>query len=179
MKKIPLFLIVLLFSIKVSAIDRVDSLLIELDKTIENANVYSQQKEEHLYKLKELLRYTDNDDQKYRICGQIFDEYRYYKSDSALIYARKKLQIAERLNNKFNLIDSRLNLASIMGVIGLYKESMDLLSNIDIRHSEDLKAYYFHIYRTVYGFMADYAVSSTEKEKYEKSWFLIIGILCL
>jgi hypothetical protein len=168
MKKIPLFLIVLLFSIKVSAIDRVDSLLIELDKTIENANVYSQQKEEHLYKLKELLRYTDNDDQKYRICGQIFDEYRYYKSDSALIYARKKLQIAERLNNKFNLIDSRLNLASIMGVIGLYKESMDLLSNIDIRHSEDLKAYYFHIYRTVYGFMADYAVSSTEKEKYEK-----------
>lgn len=85
MKKIPLFLFFLLLTIKVPANDRVDSLLIELDKTIENANLYSQQKEEHLYKLKELLKYTENDDQKYRICGQIFDEYRYYKSDSALL----------------------------------------------------------------------------------------------
>ena len=81
MKKIPLFLFFLLLTIKVPANDRVDSLLIELDKTIENANLYSQQKEEHLYKLKELLKYTDNDDQKYRICGQIFDEYRYYCQD--------------------------------------------------------------------------------------------------
>ncbi len=55
-----------------------------------------------------------------------------------------------------------------MGVIGLYKESMDLLSSIDISKCKYLKAYYFHIYRTVYGFMADYAVTSTEKEKYEK-----------
>ncbi len=35
MKKIPLFLFFLLFFIKVPANDRVDSLLIELDKTIE------------------------------------------------------------------------------------------------------------------------------------------------
>jgi len=168
MKKIILFAGILICSFRVEASDRIDSLLSVLDQTIANAQMFSQQKEGQLYKLKELLKFTDNDDQRYKICGQIYDEYRYYKSDSALIYARKKLQLAERLNNSYNLTDARLNLASIMGVIGLYKESMDLLSTINIDESKDLKAYYFHIYRTVYGFMADYAVSVNEKVKYEQ-----------
>jgi cell division protein FtsB len=48
----------------------------------------------------------------------------------------------------------------------LYKEAMDILSVINISQTPDLKAYYFHIYRTVYGYMADYTVSSQEYIRY-------------
>ncbi|MFA5971761.1 MAG: DUF6377 domain-containing protein [Lentimicrobiaceae bacterium] len=143
-----------------------DSLLKVLDKTVENHQIYSNQKEAKLNKLKDLLKYTSTDLQKFEIYGQLFDEYRSYKSDSALTYAREKLQIAEKLNDKNNLTNARLNLAAIMGINGLYKEAMDILSAINISQTPELKAYYFHIYRTVYGYMADYTVSSQEKIRY-------------
>ena len=145
-----------------------DSLLNILDKTVGNYQYFSQLKEERISKFKESLRITVSEPQKYEICSKLYDEYSSYKSDSALIYARLKLQIAEKLNDKRSLTDARLNLASIMGTAGLYKEAMDILSTISISTAPDLKAYYFHIYRTIYGYMADYTVSSQEKKKYEK-----------
>ena len=156
-----------LFPVLLFGNNDMDSLLKVLDKTVDNFQVYSNQKEEKLNQLKDLLRYTSTDLQKFAICGQLYDEYRSYKSDSALTYARKKLKIAENLNNKQNLTNARLNLAAIMGINGLYKEAMDILSLINISESPELKAYYFHIYRTVYGYMADYAVSSQEKSRYD------------
>ncbi len=143
-----------------------DSLLKVLDKTVDNYQIYSNQKEEKLNKLKDLLKITSTDLQKFEICGQLYDEYRSYKSDSALTYARERLQIAEKLNDSHNLTDARLNLAAIMGINGLYKEAMDILSVINISQTPNLKAYYFHIYRTVYGYMADYTVSSQEYIRY-------------
>lgn len=148
--------------------NNIDSLLKVLDKTVDNYQYYSNQKEEQLNKLKDLLKYTTTDNQRYQICGKLYDEYKIYKSDSALSYARKKLEIAEQMNSAQSLMDARLNLAAIMGITGMYKESMDMLSTVNVSHFPDLKAYYFHIYRTVYGFMADYAVSTQVKKQYEK-----------
>lgn len=167
MKKLLIFSVWLFTSMSIFAANDMDSLLKELDKTVENFHVYSNQKEEQLNKLKDLLKYTTVDSQRYQICGKLFDEYKTYKSDSALTYARKKMEIAERLGDKRSLMDARLNLAAMMGITGMYKESMDMLSIVNVNSFPDLKPYYFYIYRTVYGFMADYAVSTQVKKQYE------------
>ena len=167
MKKLYTFFCFILIPIILSASNKIDSLLNELDKTVDNYQFYSNQKEEQLNKLKELLNCTSAYDQRYQICGKLFDEYKVYKSDSSLTYARKKLEIAEKLNNPRDIIDSQLNLADIMGITGLYKESMDVLASISINDLHDLKPYYFYIYRTVYGFMADYTISTQAKRQYE------------
>jgi len=168
MKKNKILLFLAILPVFLYAQNDMDSLLKVLDKTVENYQHFSQIKEERMNKLKESLRITVSEPQKYEICGKLYDEYSAYKSDSALIYARRKLQIAEKLNNKRSLTDAQLNLASIMGTAGLYKEAMDILISINIAEAPDLKAYYFHIYRTIYGYMADYTVSSQEKMKYDK-----------
>ena len=168
MKKLLFIIGYFILSMPLFANNDIDSLLKVLDSSVDNYQVFSNQKEEQLNKLKDLLRYTNNDDQRYKICGQLYDDYKSYKSDSALTYAQKKLQIAEKMNNRWNLTDAKLNLASIMGTSGMYKESMDILETINIQDNPDLKAYYFHVYRTVYGFMADYTVSTREKERYNK-----------
>lgn len=167
MKNIYYIFLLFLIPSFLSANNDTNYLLKILDKTVDNYEFYSNQKEEQLNKLKDLLKYTSSDNQQYQICGKLYDEYKSYKSDSALTYARKKLLIAEKLNNNRNIIDSRLNLASIMGVTGMYKEALDILESVDIRQTPDLKAYYFHINRTLYGFMSDYAVSFQEKSKYD------------
>ncbi|MEI7504256.1 MAG: DUF6377 domain-containing protein, partial [Paludibacter sp.] len=167
MKKLFTLVFIVSFPIFIVAENGIDSLLKALDKTVDNYQIYSNQKETDMNKLKDLLKYSTSDSRKYEICGKLYDEYKSYKSDSALTYARKKLQIAEKLKDKRNIIDSRLNLAAIMGVTGMYKEALDILATVNIKESGDLKAYYFHIYRTLYGFMSDYAVSFQEKRNYE------------
>ena len=167
MKRNFIILACVFFSFPLFAKSEMDSLLRVLDKTIENYQSYANLKERKLDQMKSLLRYTSSDNQRYEICGKLYDEYNSYKSDSALIYAIKKLHIAEKLKNKRDLTDSRMNLAFIMGVTGMYNEAMDILNTINIAEAPDLKAYYFHIYRTIYGFMADYTVSSQEKKRYE------------
>ncbi len=168
MKRNLLFLFCIFFSIPLFAGSEMDSLLRVLDRTVDDFQIYSNMKEAKINKLKDLLKYTTSYSQKYEICGKLYDEYSFYKSDSALVYARKKLLIAEKLNNKRNLTDARLNLASIMGITGMYKEAMDIVNKVDVNEAPDLKAYYFHINRTIYGFMADYASSSQEKRRYDE-----------
>ena len=168
MKRNLLFFFCIFLSIPLFAGSEMDSLLRVLDRTVDDFQIYSNMKEAKINKLKDLLKYTTSYSQKYEICGKLYDEYSFYKSDSALVYARKKLLIAEKLNNKRSLTDARLNLASIMGITGMYKEAMDIVNKVDVNEAPDLKAYYFHINRTIYGFMADYASSSQEKKRYDE-----------
>jgi len=168
MKRNFLIFICIFLSIPLFAGSEMDSLLRVLDKSVDNFQIYSNMKEAKINKLKDLLKYTTSYSQKYEISGKLYDEYIFYKSDSALVYAQKKLLIAEKLNNKRSLTDARLNLASIMGIIGMYKEAMDIINKVDINEAPDLKAYFFHINRTIYGFMADYASSGQEKKRYDK-----------
>lgn len=157
---------VLLFPVLLAAQNNSDSLLNELDKTVNNYQFYSDKKENEINKLKGLLKYTSTDLQKYEIYGKLYSEYKSYQSDSALVYARSGFQIAKKLNDDRKLNDARLNLASIMGTLGMYKEATDILNRITINTSPDLKGYYFTVNSAVYGYMSDYAASLQEKEKY-------------
>jgi len=167
MKRLLTIFSLLIFSVLLFAQNDFDSLLKVLDKTVDNYQIYSNQKEMKMNKLKYLLNRTSSDSKKYEICGKLYDEYKPYKSDSALVYTRKKLLIAEKLNDIQKISESRLNLASIMGVTGMYKEGMDILDHVDINKSKDLKTNYFDNYLTIYGYMADYAVSSQEQKHYK------------
>jgi cell division protein FtsB len=137
-----------------------------LDKTVSDYQLYSNKKEIEINKLKGLLKYTSTDLQKYVIYGKLYSEYKSYQSDSALIYARKSLQIAEKLNDIQKINNARLNLASIMGTLGMYKEATDIFTTININTTPDLKGYFFTVNSVVYGYMSDYAASPQEKEKY-------------
>ena len=159
-------LFALLFPIFLFGQNNFDSLLNDLDKTVADYQLYSNKKEIEINKFKGLLRYASTDFQKYAIYGELYSEYKSYQSDSALIYARKSFQIAEKLNDIQKINSARLNLASIMGTLGMYKEATDILTTINIDTTPDLKGSYFTVNSIVYGYMSDYAASSQEKEKY-------------
>ena len=81
--------------------------------------------------------------------------------------AEEREQIAIRLGNREYIDNARMNKADVLGMTGMYKEVMDLMRNIHIdRLPVDIHPYYYHIYRTVYGLMADYAVTAYEKKLY-------------
>ena len=159
-------LFALLFPIFLFGQNNFDSLLDELDKTVADYQLYSNKKAVEISKLKGLMNYTSSDVQKYAIYGKLYSEYKSYQSDSALVYARKSFQIAEKLKDIQKINNARLNLASIMGTLGMYKEATEILTTININTTPDLKGYFFTVNSVVYGYMADYAASVQEKEKY-------------
>lgn len=159
-------LIAFLFPVFLFAQNNSEQLLQELDQTVADYQLYSDKKEIQVNKLKELLLSTSSDIQKYDVYGKLYAEYKSYQSDSALIYARKSFRIAEKLNDIEKLNHARLNLASIMGTLGMYKEATDILNRINITTSPELKGYYFTVNSAVYGYMSDYAASLQEKKKY-------------
>ena len=146
---------------------RADSLLLKLDLAIKERPIYMEQKELKLVELKRQLHRQIPDEERFAILGTLLDEYRSFNTDSALHMAEEREQIAIRLGNREYIDNARMNKADVLGMTGMYKEVMDLMRNIHIdRLSVDIHPYYYHIYRTVYGLMADYAVTAYEKKLY-------------
>ncbi|OKZ09716.1 MAG: hypothetical protein BHV75_11165 [Bacteroides oleiciplenus] len=145
----------------------VDSLLSQLDQVIQNRPVYIEQKEKKLNDLRKALRQRISDENRFTLLGEYLDEYRSYNTDSSLYISRERYQVALRMKNKEHQDNALMNTAEIMGTAGMYKEAIDLMQNVHINQLPDeLHPYYYHIYRTVYGLMADYAVTEQEKKLY-------------
>lgn len=153
----------------VYAIDsnRVDSLLLKLDQSIKKRPIYMEQKELRLAKLRRQLLQLISEEEHFAILGALLDEYRSFNTDSAFYVAEEREQIAMRLGNREYIDNARMNKADVLGMTGMYKEAMDLMRNIHAeRLSKNLRLYYYHIYRTIYGLMADYAVTKYERKLY-------------
>lgn len=147
--------------------NRVDSLLLKLDQSIKERPIYMEQKELRLAKLKNQLLQSISEEEHFAILSALLDEYRSFNTDSAFYVAEEREQIAMRLGNREYIDNARMNKADVLGMAGMYKEAMDLMRNIHIeRLSKNLRPYYYHIYRTIYGLMADYAVTKYERKLY-------------
>nr|WP_314895866.1 DUF6377 domain-containing protein [uncultured Flavobacterium sp.] len=166
MNKFSALLIALILPIFLFGQVKNDSLLKELDNTVNEYGLYLNRKEADINKLKGLLHYTATDLQKFDIYGKLYVQYKAYQSDSALIYARKSVLISQKLKNPDKVNEAKLNVASIMGTLGMYKESLDILETINIHLTPNLKGTYYWTNRIIYGYLNDYGASSQEKKEY-------------
>ena len=169
MKKVILILLAIVFPGLLCAKDNksTDALLREIDGLVKNRRTYGVEKETRITDLKRLLAEAASDEQRYGFCGRLFDEYRAYNLDSSFVYAQRKEELAHRLNKQDYLDDSAMNMAEVMGTTGMYKEALELLGKIDKKTLPDyLYGYYYHLYRTIYGLMGDYAVTEKAKKEY-------------
>lgn len=158
--------IVILFPVFLFPQIEIDSLLDELDTTIVNSQYYHNKKETEINKLKGLLKYTSSNLQKYELYEKLYNEYKVYQSDSALNYARKSLKIAYTLNDLTKINSAKLNLASIMATLGMYKEATDILNKIDIKATPEIKNLFYGANSSIYLSMSEYAASDQEKKRY-------------
>ena len=145
-----------------------DALLRQIDGIIKNRQTYGAEKEARIADLKKLLSEATSDEQRYGFCGRLFfDEYRAYNLDSSYVYAQRKQNLASHMGKQDYLDDSAMNMAEVMGTTGMYKEALEQLGQIDKKTLPDyLYSYYYHLYRTIYGLMGDYAVTEKEKKAY-------------
>lgn len=146
-----LVLFLLLLSPGASAADVAgdDTLLLKLDKMIEQREVYQHKVEKEINDLRRTLEYADTDKERFEILGNLFVKYRSYKMDTALIIAKERLGLAETLGEKY-VNQGWMNMADIMNKLGKPEQALVILDGI--RRTEDVRTdtYFYYLYHTTY-----------------------------
>jgi hypothetical protein len=131
-KRILLSLICLLSSaIVVYADTEIDSLLKVLDKTIADRRVYTSIKEQKIEDIKKMLKKESALEDRYRLHEEIIAEYQSFKCDSALAYIDRNIEIAQALNNRTYLDESKLKLAFLLSLSGLFTQALEVFDSIE------------------------------------------------
>ena len=166
-----LFLAVLLFQTLTvfATYKRSDSLLLVLDKTIQERYLYAEKRERRIDSLRTLLNVEADLLQRYHIYQRLYDQYRHYNMNSALSLSGKQAMIAMELQNQYLFNSAEMNSAEILGIMGMYKESLDIVDKIDRRQLNHQQwSFYYHVYHSLYLLMSENALLPREKEQYEQ-----------
>ena len=147
---------------------QLDSLLHELDQTIKNRVQYNKIKEQRIDSLKSKLRGNINLERSYNIYHSLYKEYRNYNMDSALFMGTQKYDVAQKIGNVQYQYTADMNIAEILGIMGMYKEAFDIADHIKKEElDEDQLPYYYHLYHSTYLLLFQNSLSQREKSYYE------------
>ncbi|WP_338373252.1 DUF6377 domain-containing protein [Dysgonomonas capnocytophagoides] len=105
----------------------------------------------------------------YALNQSLYNEYKSYVSDSAIFYLNENLKIAETLNDQYRINETSISLAYIFTSLGLYKEAIDVMSNVETRFfDEKQKVQYYLTNRYIYSGLALYTQDLRNKGLYRK-----------
>ena len=132
----------------------VDSLIKELDEAIAKRPQYVLQKEKHLEELKEKLQNEKNPRNRFELLGELYTEYNFFNTDSVLMIVKERQKLAKELDDVVSNIHATLNWVEVLSTTGMFKEALDCMVSVDRENIPDfLLPYYYHLYRTIYGYM--------------------------
>ena len=147
--KLFVYLLAVMCFISGYAADTSESLLNELDAIIRNQSEYTQKRNLKIYLLKKQIDTASDDILKFSQLDNLFNDYRNYKIDSALVIAKRMIKIAENLDET-RQYKAQMRLADAMNKLGEPAECIFILNRIP--RTEDIKknSYFYYLYHTAY-----------------------------
>lgn len=144
-----------------------DRLYNTLDSVIANSAKYRDMVENRMEILRRQLAESQSLDGKYELSMKLYYENKSFANDSAISYASRCIEIAEKLGDKNKIGQSKTRLAYQCSSTGMYYEAVNLLAEIDTAgmSREELGEYYF-TYVHVYGELGYYSKVQRLREQY-------------
>jgi hypothetical protein len=183
MKKIFILLLISGYPFsEIYSTHRIDSLLSVLDYTIGNRSLYEEKKKADIFELKQKKNELNDLMGIYNINKMIIQQYLPFICDSAEAYIHKNIQIAETLSVDDLLFESKIQLAFIYSLSGLFIQADELLTSIDYdKLPVSLKKNYCWTYIRYYENLINYTDDKKYYSQYirEKELFRdrVIGLL--
>ncbi len=110
---------------------KINSLLNELDKTLDKKGEYEFIKDEEIKLFIFELHNSTSDDEWFSNIDRLFKSYLYYNMDSALFYLRIQSDFVPRFKENEYLIKYKLNTISFYLQTGMYHEALQIQSTIN------------------------------------------------
>lgn len=166
MKNYFLFILIALLSVPVYSLDNTDTILNKLNIALKNKQHYVRLKEERILNFKKIKSESFTKEQEYNYNKTLYSEYQKFNSDSAILYVKKNLKLAQELQNK-DLSDlAELQLANLYSSSGKYRESEAILKSINKKTlNKSLLPNYYVAYRE---FFEHYNANSTSLKYIEQ-----------
>lgn len=143
-----------------------DELLHRLDQYIARRDEFSSKKEKKLIRMKKKLNLTSSKRERLSLYNQIYREYYTYRYDSAMVYAKRGLQLAEQLHDDYYINLNKINRAAVLSTGGFYSQAEDLLLSLKPENiSPKLMQYYYYTLTWVYNYWGAFCERSEFKEE--------------
>jgi len=141
-----------------------------LEVEMSKRKVYDDSKESRILNIKNLLKEKNTSlENKYFLTDKLISEYEFYSFDSTLCYIEKNLKISLDLKESYFIQETMLKLAKLLATSGRYKESIDILNDINKSYlSDKLLVEYFLTYRRCYSELSYFSKVESNKKKYGK-----------
>lgn len=142
----------------------------ELNEILKNSNRYTSEKEAAIEELKKALKNSNHNlYSQYNLYESLFEAYKYFQYDSAYGYARKMQEVSHQLQNPRLINITRIKIGFSLLSSGMYKETLDSLSNIDVRQVPDSnRAEYYALMGRYYYDLGDYDNDKYHTPEYNK-----------
>ncbi len=136
-------LLCMVFSLPLCAGNGNESLLNVLDKVVSDRLKYTEEKKTAIGELKRKKAGQHTQEELYALNNEIIHQYETFVCDSAELYIHENISLAQRMRNPQLLLESRLRLAFVYCLSGLFLQADDILESIRFDTLPDgLKALY-------------------------------------
>ena len=169
MKSLLILVTLLLTSVSLHAGN--EKLYNKLDSVVANRHKFTKEKEARLSMLKQRIPSITNPELKLEILNTIYNEYHYFRYDSAMAYVIKGLELAKETGNERYLMLNTIHKAMLLSSSGLYSEAAELIKPLDeekmdstLKYEYNLTLYWLYTYWKDYANSSEYAVHYWKKK---------------
>lgn len=128
---------------------KTDSLLVILDKIVAGQEHIEEAKQREVTAARARLRQARGDSALFDALGEIFRQYSKYRLDSALIFARQRVEVANRLGIRDSVVAAELNMADGLKGLGRFYEGLDLLQGLSHEDFVKNSDYYYYLLHSI------------------------------
>ncbi len=145
----------------------VDSLLQVLDAVIDSSAVYDARLHQDLVGYRVAFVNAEDDEARFHQAHTLFKTYRKYRLDSALYYARQRVQIANRLNIPDSILSARLDEADALKCLGRLNDALAVLDAMPHNAYIGNNTQYFSLYLSILLSLSQMTTDDQEVARYK------------
>lgn len=145
----------------------VDSLLRVLDAVIDSSAVYDARLHQDLVDYRVAYDNAGDDETRFHQAHTLFKTYRKYRLDSALYYARQRVQIAQRLNIPDSLLAARLDEADALKCLGRLNDALAVLDAMPHNAYISNNSQYYSLYLSILLSLSQMTTDEQEVSRYQ------------
>ena len=165
MKRFILMLMVMLGGTLGMQAQELRALLLELDRCVERKQSYRAERHERIDSLRQQMENAP-DALLMEVYEAMVQAYSHFQTDSALFYLDKLNELQEVKDNPQKHTQVALERAEQLAIMGAYSDAEVIVQKLNTAEMEqEERTRYYHVCRTIYGWMADYMSSTPSLSK--------------
>lgn len=143
----------------------------QLDSVVVASVTFTREKERHIFQMKKSIPFTKSAEKRLKLYDDIFNEYHFFRFDSAMVYVDKGIKLAKESHDSHYTQLNIIHKATLLSSAGLYSEALLLLDRLDdnpispeLIYDYNLALYWLYTYWCDYAEQSDYRAEYWEKK---------------